>query len=64
MREVFAGAEKVLILDNELVQVSGATSYEEVLTRINFSGWMQRAWTLEEAAVGSILLFQFEDGLF
>lgn len=64
MRHVFANAEKVLVLDSELMQVSGATSLEEVLTRINFSGWMQRGWTLEEAAVGSILLFQFEDGVF
>ncbi|KKY15356.1 putative het domain-containing protein [Phaeomoniella chlamydospora] len=64
MRDIFANAEKVLVLDNEMQGVSGAASYEENLMRINFSGWMSRGWTLEEAAVGPVLLFQFQDGVF
>ena len=64
MKETYAYAEKVLVLDTQIQATSGAQSYEESLMRINLSSWMQRAWTLEEAAVGGILLFQFKDGVF
>ena len=64
MKEVYAYAEKVLVLDSQIQASSGKKSYEESLVRINLSGWMQRAWTLEEATVGGILLFQFNDGVF
>ena len=64
MKEVYANSEKVLVLDEQLLQSSSKTSYEECLMRISLSSWMQRAWTLEEAVVGGILLFMFKDGVF
>ena len=46
--EYYQAAEKVLVLDSDLLQASQACTKEEQITRIFFSTWMRRLWTLEE----------------
>lgn len=56
-------ADNVLVLDSDLLQASRKCSEEEMLTRISFSTWMRRLWTLEEGVLRrDKLVFQFRDG--
>ena len=61
--EYYQAAEKVLVLDSDLLQASQACTKEEQITRIFFSTWMRRLWTLEEGILSrEKLVFQFRDG--
>jgi hypothetical protein len=64
IKETFADAENVLVIDSEIERIANAESFEEILFCINSSTWMQRAWTLEEAVFSSKLLFQLAEGVF
>ena len=56
-------ADIVLVLDSDLLEASRECSEEEILTRICFSSWMRRLWTLEEGILSrDKLVFQFRDG--
>ena len=56
-------ADNVLVLDSDLLKASRKCSEEEMLTRIFFSTWMRRLWTLEEGVLSrDKLVFQFRDG--
>ena len=56
-------ADNVLVLDSDLLNASRECSEEEILTRIFFSTWMRRLWTLEEGILSrDKLVFQFHDG--
>ena len=56
-------ADIVLVLDSDLLKASRECSEEEMLTRIFFSTWMRRLWTLEEGVLSrDKLVFQFRDG--
>jgi hypothetical protein len=59
---IFAKADKVLVLDEELQAVtSWCANYEKCL-RISLSTWMRRLWTLQEAVMGrEKLVFQFHE---
>ena len=61
--DYYQAAEKVLVLDSDLLHTSQACSKEEIMTRIFFSTWMRRLWTLEEGFLSrENLEFQFRDG--
>ena len=61
--DYYQRAEKVLVLDSDLLRASRNCSREEILTRIFFSTWMRRLWTLEEGVLSrNKLIFQFRDG--
>ena len=56
-------ADNILVLDSDLLKASRECSEEELLTRIYFSTWMRRLWTLEEGILSrDKLVFQFRDG--
>ncbi|KAL8793020.1 MAG: hypothetical protein Q9195_004424 [Heterodermia aff. obscurata] len=59
----YTEAAKVLVLDEDLLQVTQYCSQEEQMTRIFFCTWMRRLWTLEEGSLSrDRLAFQFRDG--
>lgn len=61
IRKTYAEADKVLVIDSELLRV-GQIPSEERLMRVISSEWMTRLWTLEEAIVaGAKLYVQFAD---
>lgn len=62
MRDVYAHAAKVLVVDVELLAADCiGTSDEEIATRISYSIWFSRLWTLQEAVFAKKLYFQFRD---
>jgi hypothetical protein len=52
LADTFKSAAKVLILDREMLSLPSSVAVEELLARFQFSGWMQRLWTLEEGILG------------
>lgn len=62
MVNVYRDADKVLVFDATLSRISVEASPAECLTAIEISGWMQRLWTIQEAAFAKQLYFQFKDG--
>ncbi|KAJ5702865.1 hypothetical protein N7488_010413 [Penicillium malachiteum] len=65
IREVYLNAYRTMILDSEMRQiVSKDTANFELLQRVQIcSGWMRRAWTLQEGlAAKSRLYVLFKDG--
>ncbi|RFU23746.1 hypothetical protein B7463_g12592, partial [Scytalidium lignicola] len=62
MRDVYKGANKVLVLDQLLVNherdISAIQAYLLILT----SRWMRRLWTFHEAVLARDILIQFKDG--
>ncbi|KAI6029021.1 hypothetical protein EDC04DRAFT_3091903 [Pisolithus marmoratus] len=64
MKETYADADKVLVLDEGLrTSCSLSTLKEECLLRIATSGWMQRVWTLQEGMLARELHFELMDGI-
>lgn len=63
MRETYANADKVLVLDSYLESVNsqGMTGFEKAL-RIVCTGWTRRLWTLQEGVLAKQIFFQFADG--
>ncbi|KAM3076246.1 hypothetical protein ACMFMG_006246 [Clarireedia jacksonii] len=61
MRNVYADAERVLVLDAELLASPAKASYEEINMRIQASRWIRRLWTVQEAALAKRLIFQFKE---
>jgi hypothetical protein len=62
MRETYAGADKVLVIDSylETFDSKGMTDFEQAL-RITCTGWTRRLWTLQEGALAKAIYFQFAD---
>ena len=61
--DYYRAAEKVLVLDSDLLEVSKTSTKEELISRVFFSTWMRRLWTLEEGVLSrENLEFQFCDG--
>ncbi|KAF4543409.1 Het domain protein [Lasiodiplodia theobromae] len=65
MRETYAGADKVLVLDNTLrsIDITGR-SVREIGLYIVSSNWASRLWTLQEGALPDRVLFQFSNATF
>jgi hypothetical protein len=61
MRDVYANAERVLVLDAELMASTSECSYEEINMRILCSTWIRRLWTIQEAVLAKRLVFQFKE---
>jgi hypothetical protein len=51
MMHVYEHAERVLVLDAELLASPARASYEEINMRIQASRWIRRLWTVQEAAL-------------
>ena len=61
MKETYQNADKVLVLDAQLLHSSSRVPAEEILVRILSSWWMTRLWTLQEGLLADKLQFQFQD---
>ena len=63
MRETYAEADKVLVLDSylESLKWKEMTVFECAL-RITCTGWTKRLWTLQEGILAKHIFFQFADG--
>lgn len=59
--QLYAGAEKVVVLDRSLMKAYCKTYREEVLIRISASPWAARLWTLQEGRLSKALSFFFAD---
>ena len=63
MDAVYAHAREILVLDTEIQKLSiNHTHPCELLTRLAYSSWMGRSWTLQEGAIGRAAYFQCADG--
>jgi len=62
MREIYEGADRVLVLDDWLEDLSLSSSIYEKAARIYLSNWQHRLWTLQEGALAQQLSIQFKDG--
>lgn len=62
MASIYAAAVQVLVLDSELQQTATKSAQAvAVLSRILFSVWMGRSWTLQEGILGRECVYQFAD---
>ncbi|KAL3417495.1 het domain protein [Phlyctema vagabunda] len=62
MAKTYASAERVLVLDINLMKLSAKLySREEILLHLVCSPWWRRLWTLQEGMLGLELFFQFKD---
>ncbi|KAH0559665.1 hypothetical protein GP486_003822 [Trichoglossum hirsutum] len=59
--DTYRNADKVLVLDDQLVRSTSRVAPEEALIRILSSGWMTRLWTLQEGMLAGKLRFQFQE---
>ncbi|KAK5098166.1 hypothetical protein LTR70_006366 [Exophiala xenobiotica] len=59
MRDVYVRAEKVLVLDSVLSEVSCETYAGDLLMRIRASTWVRRVWTFHECQLAKSLHYQF-----
>ena len=65
MDAVYAHAREVLVLDPEVQTLSISDTHPcELLSRLAYSSWMSRSWTLQEGAIGRATYFQCADGAF
>lgn len=62
MRDTYANADKVLVLDSYLESMNSQdmTDFEQAL-RIICTGWTRRLWTLQEGVLAKTIYFQFAD---
>lgn len=62
MREVYAKATYVLVLDSALCRLRySEMDAVEAIVRVHTSRWVRRLWTYQEAALAEKLLIQFAD---
>ena len=61
MRNTYAGADKVLVIDSYVNMDTARMSDAEMLLRIFCSGWTTRLWTLQEGALDRDLYFRVRD---
>lgn len=63
MDAVYAHANKVLVLDSTITRINMKTTpTSEILTRLAWSPWRGRCWTLQEGAMAKRCYFQCADG--
>lgn len=64
MRAVYNRANRVFVLDSDLLATTGTRNNlfdQEFLARITASSWVRRYWTLQEALLAKNLLFRFAE---
>ena len=61
LKDTYQKADKVLVLDDQLVRSTSRVTPEETLIRILSSAWMTRLWTLQEGLLADKLRFQFQE---
>ena len=61
--ETYQRADKVLVLDAAIRQLSITIPFQELAVQLMLSPWMHRVWTLPEALYAQELYFVFTDGL-
>lgn len=61
LQDTYTNADKVLVIDDQLVRPSSMAPPEETLVRILSSVWMTRMWTLQEGLLATKLRFQFKE---
>lgn len=61
MASIYAGSDRVFVLDKELMSVPSRGRDVETVYRIACSVWMGRSWTLQEAMLPQTCLFLFSD---
>ena len=64
MAQIYAGANKVLVLDPELQNIPsgrGFPSIDMVKNHIHISPWMSRSWPLQEGAMALSLFFRLQN---
>jgi hypothetical protein len=57
MRDIYINADKVLVIDSEVVACPETAHPLEVLARIRLSNWNRRLWTLQEGYFGRSVYF-------
>ena len=63
MKQIYEGADHVLVLDAQLSSLEMASiDHVEICTRLMFSGWTRRLWTLQEGTLARKLWVQLKDG--
>ena len=62
MHQTYQEAERVLALDQRLMETSMHAPSLELLTRLRLCGWMRRLWTFQEGIVAQEVCLQFRDG--
>jgi len=62
MRYVYEAADKVLVIDSWIQELSRSASIIDKAARIFLSNWQHRLWTLQEGVLARHLFFQFADG--
>ncbi|KAI1113978.1 hypothetical protein F5Y14DRAFT_198927 [Nemania sp. NC0429] len=62
MSEIYRVADRVLVLDSFILQLSRSASIVDKYIRIHLSNWHHRLWTMQEGQMASALFFQFCDG--
>jgi hypothetical protein len=67
MAQIYANADKVLVLDRWLQQVDfksriSLSELTEITVRIRHAPWTTRVWTLQEGRLSQNLYFQFKHG--
>ncbi|KAI9866729.1 MAG: hypothetical protein M1813_000671 [Trichoglossum hirsutum] len=59
LKQTYEEADKVLVLDSTLQEVTDKAESTETLMRIASSSWIRRLWTFQEGALSRSLHFQF-----
>jgi hypothetical protein len=57
MRDIYIKADKVLVIDSEVVACPETAHPLEILARIRLSNWNRRLWTLQEGYFGRSVYF-------
>lgn len=62
MRDTYARASSVLVIDGDIRRLRKRDPLLEYLTRFVLSGWEQRLWTLHEGHMARQIHFLAKDG--
>ena len=61
MKYISQSAVQTIVLDSDISLLTSTSEAIEVFTRIAYSSWSSRLWTLQEAVLTQSLIFHFSD---